>query len=109
MSCGSWLSRRAGLTLLAALTSAWAVAQERPGPAVDDPHARMRELILEIERSLGSVDKHLSGIDASPKVGVESSISARIAAAREGSRRALEQIDLLLEIRHHPHASSGGT
>jgi hypothetical protein len=101
--------RRACLPLLALALSAPAMAQEpAPSPA-EDVHEQMRKLIAQIEKGLGRVDKLLWSVDAPPGEGEHSSIAARLAAARARSQKVLDDIDLLLEIRHHPHDQGGGT
>jgi len=101
------VTRKAWLPLLGLALSAPAFAQE-PAPApAEDVHEQMRMLIVQIEKGLGHVDRLLWSADARPAEGEESGIAFRLAAARDRSQRVLDDIDLLLEIRHHPHHGSG--
>lgn len=101
--------RRTWLPLLALALAAPALAQDpAPSPA-EDVHEQMRKLIVQIEKGLGQVDRLLWSVDERPGEGEVSSIAARLAAARDGSKRVLDDIDKLLEIRHHPHNQGGGT
>ena len=100
--------RKLVLTLtLVLLTSAPVLAQE-PAPE-PDVHEQMRELVLQIERGLRRVDQLLWSADAPPEGDGTTSLATRLREARERARRAVEDIDRLLEIRHHPHGASGGT
>ena len=99
--------RTVRLPLLALALSAPALAQDPAPSPTEDVHERMRKLIVQIEKGLGHVDRLLWSVDERPGDGEESSIAARLAAAREGSQRVLDGIDELLEIRHHPHGQGG--
>jgi hypothetical protein len=85
-----------------------ALAQEPVTSPAEDVHEQMRNLIVQIEVGLKRVDGLLWSADARPSEGAESSLATRLAAARETSRKVLNDIDTLLEIRHHPHPGGGG-
>ena len=95
------------LPLLALPPSAPALTQERASSPGEDVHEQMRKLIVQIEKGLGHVDRLLWSADARPGEGEQPGIAARLDAARDRSQRVLDDIDLLLEIRHHPHDGGG--
>ena len=82
--------------------SAHAIAQDPSSSPGEDVHKQMHDLIRRIELGLKHVDKLLWSAEA------ESSLSARLKAARDSSQGVLNDIDKLLEIRHHPHPGGGG-
>ena len=97
------------LPLLALALSAPAFAQEpAPSPA-EDVHEQMRKLIVQVEKGLGHVDRLLWSAVDRPSEGEESGIASRLEAARDRSQKVLDDIDLLLEILHHPHGQSGSS
>jgi hypothetical protein len=98
--------RTVRLPLLALALSAPALAQDPAPSPTEDVHERMRKLIVQIEKGLGHVDRLLWSADRPDEDG-ESSLAARLATARERSRKVLDDIDELLEIRHHPHGQGG--
>ena len=100
--------RRTRLPLLALALSAPALAQEPAPSPTEDVHEQMRKLIVQIEKGLGHVDRFLGSAAAGPGEGEEPSIASWLAAARDRSQRVLDDIDELLEIRHHPHDRSSG-
>lgn len=96
---------------LAALAGAAApatpVQDPSPPPAVtedEDIHAQMRELVRQIERTLREVDDLLWDRRTAR---VPPSVAERLAHARDGARKAVEQIDQLLGLAHEHQ--SGGT
>jgi hypothetical protein len=77
-------------------------------PAAQDAeiHEQMRQLVIQIERTLREVDDLLwdrRGADKAPP-----SIAQRLHAARDGAKRAVEQIDKLFELGDHEHPPGGG-
>ena len=96
------------LSLVALVVSALAQAQDPVPAPTEEVHERMHKLIVQIEVGLKHVDSLLWSADARPSDGAESSLATRLAAARETSARVLNDIDTLLEIRHHPHPGDGG-
>jgi hypothetical protein len=101
--------RRLWSPMLAFALASTAGAQEPARSPGVDVHEQMRQLILRVEQGLRHVDGLLGNPDAKRPEGAESSIAARLAAARARSQKVLDDIDLLLEIRHHPHHGAGGT
>ena len=99
--------RRTWLPLLALALSAPALAQDPAPSPTEDVHEQMRKLIVQIEKGLAHVDKLLWSADDRPGEGGQSGIASRLAAARDRSQKVLDDIDRLLEIRHHPHNGSG--
>jgi hypothetical protein len=99
--------REVRLPLLALALSAPALAQDPAPSSAEDVHQRMRQLVVQIEKGLGHVDRLLWSADR-PDADGQPGLAARLAAARERSRRVLDDIDELLEIRHHPHDARGG-
>lgn len=88
----------------------------RPAPdahdVVQDVHERMRQLLLQIERTLKSVDELFLGVhDPLDRVAKEASAPKSAAevllAARDRGRRALAEMDELLDIIHHEHPPGG--
>jgi hypothetical protein len=66
---------------------------------VEDVHARMRALLLEIEQGLRDVDDALWRMNGPRSV---------LREATDRAQRVVDDIDLLLEIAHHPHPGAGG-
>ena len=100
--------RTTWLAVMAIALPSSALAQAPDTPLAEDVHEKMRQLIVQIERGLSSVDRLLWNADARPGRGETPDLGARLGAARERSRKVVEDIDLLLEIRHHPHDGGGG-
>ena len=96
------------LSVMALGLSANALAQEPSSAPGEDVHKQMHDLIGRIELGLKHVDKLLWSADARAGDGAESNLAVRLKAARDRSQSVLNDIDELLEIRHHPHPGGGG-
>ena len=96
------------LAVILCALPAHAFAQDPVPAPTEDVHEQMRKLVLQIEVGLKRVDGLLWNADAKPVAGAEPSLAIRLAAARETSKKVLNDIDTLLEIRHHPHPAGGG-
>ena len=96
------------LFVIALGLSAHALAQEPSSPPGEDVHKQMHDLIARIELGLKHVDQLLWSADALPSEAARSNLAARLKAARDSSQSVLNDIDKLLEIRHHPHPGGGG-
>ena len=96
---------------LALIAPAFAQAPVTPQtPAYDgaaDVHEQMRQLVLQIERGLKRIDALLWDADVRPASGEAPSLAETLNAVRDRSRRVVEDIDRLMEIRHHPHPPGG--
>lgn len=68
-------------------------------PELDDVHARMRALLLQIEEGLRDVD------DVLWSAGTEPAFVLRDATDR--AQKVVDDIDLLIEIAKHPHEGGG--
>ncbi len=92
--------------LVAVLLAASALAQEPATSSTEDVHERMRKLIVQIEQGLKLVDQLLWNAEAGP-ASEGAPISARLNESRVRASKVVEDIDRLLDIRHHPHGSGG--
>ena len=68
-----------------------------------DPHAEIRRLFAEVERTLRGIDASLSQASSG-----EAAPAPVIEKTRAGSQRAIEDIDRLLELIDHPHPPGNG-
>lgn len=95
-----------------ALSPAPAARIQEPGPTAiapeEDVHEQMLRLIARIESTLRRVDDLLWDVHGPAKREEEPrSAGELLVSARNGARRAVEDIDELLELIHHPHPPGG--
>ena len=71
----------------------------------EEVHAEIARLLVRIERGLRATDELIW--DATAPAGDDTSVGDRLLAAREGARRAVEDIDELMRIAWHESDPSG--